>query len=139
MMKTLWLFILLFTGCLPSNAESKDLSKTMIYYIPFQFETYEAVTPENIKQKAKYSFELIDTKTESAVLDLISGGKKSSAFDRKRVRFLMVLEKGKRQIIIDAEGNVIEGEAQHSLRAQKFEQLKNLLAKLVKKTTPSGN
>src|SRR6266446_3713423 len=132
-MKPLWIIIIcLVTSVSLSNAGSKGPSKAMIYYTPFWFETYEPITPENIREKGKYRFEINDGKKVSALLGLMSDGDKNSTFDKKRVRLLVDLVEGKRQIIVDANGHVIDGKAERVLKGEKFEQLKNLLSELVK-------
>src|SRR5206468_7860545 len=132
-MKPLWIIITgLLTSVSLSNAESKGPSKAMIYYTPFWFETYEAITTENIREKAKYRFEINDGKKVSALLGLISDGDKSSMFAKKRVRLLVDLVESKRQIMVDAEGHVVDGKEERVLKGEKFEQLKNLLSEWVR-------
>ncbi len=131
-MKPFWMIMSLLTSVLLLNAEGKGSSKAIIYYTPFWFETYEPITPENIREKAKYRFEINGGKEVSALLSLISDGDKNSTFDKKRVRLLVDLEERKRQIMVDANGHVIDGKAERVLKGEKFEQLKNLLSELVK-------
>jgi hypothetical protein len=116
-----------------STAGSAEVSKAKIYYIPFQIETYEAITPENIKEKASYSFEINDKNEIAELLHLTSSGDKKSSFTKKRVRLLMIIfDASERQIMVDAEGNVLEGGTQHALNTQDFEKLKTLLSELIK-------
>ncbi len=129
-MKTIW--ILFFASLLGTEAGATKFSKALIYYIPFQVETYEPVTPENIKEKAKYTIESKDRHRISQLLDLMSGGRKCEGFDNKRVRLLVLFEGGKPEIMVDAEGNVSEGKKLHVLSAREFEKLKKLLSELIK-------
>ncbi len=114
------------------EASPISFTKAFIYYIPFQFETYEAVTPKNIKEKAKYKIEVDDKNKISALLDLMAGGEKTSSFDTKRVRLLIVFDEGKQQMFVDAAGNVFDGETGYAITAQNFEKLKKLLSELIK-------
>ena len=129
-MKTVW--IVFFLSLLMAEAETPSFSKAFVYYTPFQFETYEALTPKNIKEKAKYKIEVSDTNKVSVLVDLTSKGEKTSSFDEKRVRLLVVWGEGKQQTIVDADGNVFDGETRRSLGAQNSEKLKNLLSELIK-------
>jgi len=133
-MKAVWIFF--FSSLLMVEAASPVISKAFIYYIPFQFETYEAITPKNIKEKAKFKIEINDKDKISALLDLTSGGEKTSNCDEKRVRLLIVWDEGKQQVIADADGNVLNGKTRQALNAQSFEKLKNLLSDLIKAKGP---
>jgi len=129
-MKTAWIFLL--SSLLASQSSHVSFTKAFIYYIPFQFETYEAETPKNIKEKAIYKIEVNDKNKISALLDLMAGGEKTSSFDPKRVRLLIVFDEGKQQMFVDADGNIFDGETQPAINAQNFEKLKNLLSELTK-------
>lgn len=128
--KTGWIFLLL--SLLVLEASPVSFTKAFIYYIPFQFETYEAVTPKNIKEKAKYKIKVSDKNKILALRDLMAGGEKASSFDAKRIRLLIVFDEGKQQIFVDADGGVFDGETRRAINTQNFEKLKNLLSELIK-------
>lgn len=129
-MKIGWIFLL--SSLLVLEASPVSFTKAFIYYIPFRFETYEAVTPKNIKEKAKYKIEVSDKNKISALLDLIAGGETTSSYDAKRIRLLLVFDEGKQQMFADADGNVFDGETRHAINTQNFEKLKTLLSELIK-------
>ena len=122
----------LLSSLLILKAETISFSKAFIYYIPFQFETYEPITAKNIKEKAKYKIEISDKNKISTLCDLTSDGAKTSSFDEKRVRLLIVFGEGKQQIFVDANGNVFAGEKRQTLSPKSFEKLKNVLSELIK-------
>jgi hypothetical protein len=79
---------LFFASLLGIEAQNPSYSKALVYFIPFQFETYEAVTPEKIREKAKYKVEITERNTLSVLVDLLLNGRRSEQFDEHRVRLL---------------------------------------------------
>jgi hypothetical protein len=126
----MWIFLL--SSLLVLEAATPSFSKAFIYYIPFQFETYEAITPKNIKEKAKYKIDVSDKNKISALLDLMAGGEKTSSFDEKRIRLLIDFDEGKQEMLVDADGNVFDGKTRHALNEQNFDKLKKILSELIK-------
>jgi len=121
--------IILLISCTVLCADVRPATG-QIYYIPFHVETYEAITQANIKQKAFYKFEVNDRDKLSALLQLLAGVGEASSFGDNRVRLLVVSDK--KQIFVDAEGNVFDGKKTHRLNHGNFDKLKTLLSELVK-------
>ena len=103
----------------------------MFYYIPFQIETYEAVTLENIKAHAKYTIEVTDGSTVSAFVGLLLAGDLGANWDGKRVRLLIELGERKKWIAVNADGNVFDGAARRTLGPLRMADLKAKLAGLL--------
>jgi hypothetical protein len=131
-MKAIWIF--LFSSLLMVSAQNSTInSGTLIYYVPFNAETYTPLTMVNIKKLALYKFEVKNENTSSTLCDLTSGGKQTSAFDEKRIRLLIVCDEGKQQVFVDAIGNIFDGKTKRMLSSQNFNKLKSLLSELTKK------
>jgi hypothetical protein len=120
-------------GLLAIAAESSSPQSLAIYFVPFQFETYEPVTASNITAKAKYTININDQNEIPKLLALTSG-KSPARFNGKRVRLLVIVnvEQGEERIMVDAEGDVFDGKSERALGKQKFDQLKALMAELTK-------
>lgn len=99
------------------------------YYIPFQVETYEAVTIENIKSKAEIKGELAKDNA-SKLLRLLAERKQGSVFDRKRVRLLVETLEGKNPVYVDTSATVLMSQEQYALNPSAFIALKKLLSRL---------
>jgi hypothetical protein len=104
-----------------------DLSKVVIFYVPFQFSSNEAVTTENLKEKAN-SIEITDKTTIVFLEKLLAKSHEGSGFDGKRVRLLILLTPGDRSLWVDADGNLLEANHQRRLDRKDFDQLGSLVS-----------
>lgn len=103
-------------------------SKTVLnyYYIPFQIETYEPITLQNIKDKATVKGVVMDDDALT-LLRLLADKKQVATFDKKRVRLLVETKDGKNPIFVDAEATVFNGESEYALNPKAFTALKKCL------------
>lgn len=131
-MRTVCLLLLLSASRLV--VEAAEFRGASLYYLPFHYETYKAVTPDNIKQKAKYKVAVTNELTVSRLFELTSW-EKSSRLDTNRIRLMLVTDGRKR--IVDAEGNVSDGKLEGAIGAERFQQLKKqILATISKGANP---
>ena len=121
----IFLLLLFAAGC-----QSTELSRVVVYYVPFEFESTEVVTPENLKDKAN-SIEFTDKKAIVSLVKLLATGREGPGFDRKRVRLLIIMAPGDRSVWVDAQGNLLEGNQQRRLDPERFDQLQALVSTAV--------
>jgi hypothetical protein len=126
MMKLLWIVII--TSTLVVSAR-ESVEKMTVYYVPFQVETYEPITTATIKDRAKYRLDVADANEILSLLRMLSNAKGESSFDQKRVRLLVVAEK--REIVVDADGNVLDAGKTYRLSREQFGQLKTVMSRLI--------
>jgi hypothetical protein len=100
-----------------------------IYYVPFQIETYEAITQSTIKDRASYRWELTDSSRQRKLLEILSSAGEGSRIGDKRIRLLVVADK--REIFVDAEGNVLDLGKTHKLDQRHFQELRTMMSELV--------
>jgi hypothetical protein len=103
----------------------------MIYYIPFQVETYEAITAENIQEKATYKIAISD-KTAHELVALIGTEGQSAELDKKRVR-LLVKTSDQKELLVDTNGHALVNGTQFEITAKSFASLKSRLTELTAK------
>src|SRR5580704_15903833 len=111
------LLLILAAGC-----QTTQLSKVTFYYVPFQLESNEAVSPENIREKSNV-VDVTDKRTLVYLEKLLAKAKAGAKFERKRVRFLLVMTPGDRSVWVDADGNLLEANAEQHLDRSNFDQL----------------
>jgi len=124
--------LLMFGFC--SMALSDDNStKAMIYFIPFQVETYQPITPQNIKDKATYTLEIRSEESLSRIALIFNrNDEMTEKFDAKRVRLLF--EHKSKALYVDSYGNVLSNDKQFALSKKDFEDLQDFLSHLIKET-----
>jgi hypothetical protein len=139
-----------FDGNAKSRLKAKDfeLLKSMVcdvidakcecvvYFMPFETETYDAITPANIRERADYILDLADRKTISTLADTLSHGTRSNDFDNKKVRLLVTLNHGSERVLVDAGGRVSTAHARFVLGTQGFDSLRQLIANLINANRP---
>lgn len=131
-MKTLiWVFIfavVLMVGCVSMP------HSTVLYYIPFQIETYTATTPETIRDKAHFRVRIKSKADIVTLLDVLAAkGAQGSELDRKRVRLAIEIEGNNNSFMVDAEGNVSDGKSEYALGALRFQELKRFMDRMTEK------
>jgi len=90
-------FSLLCTSYFLYATGSTTATDTTVYFIPFQVETYVPITPENITDQAWEKWNISTKRHSQRLLAIINHGH-SAAFDRNRVRALVVSD-GKKYFI----------------------------------------
>jgi hypothetical protein len=121
-----FLLLILAVSCQTTS----KFSKVVIFYVPFQFTSNEAVTPENIKDKAN-SIAITDKRTLNYLDKLLAKSREGPGFDRKRVRLLIIMGPGDRTVWTDDEGNLLEANQERRLGREQFDQLQNLVSAAV--------
>jgi hypothetical protein len=122
----IFLLLTLFAACRTTT----KFSNVVIYYVPFEFTSNEAVTPENVKDKSN-SIEITDKRTIIEMVKLFAKSREGSDFDRKRVRLLILMTPGARTIWVDANGNLLEANQQRRLPQKEFDELETLVSAAV--------
>ena len=108
-------------------------TKAMIYFIPFQVETYQPITPQNIKDKATYTLEIRSEESLSRIALIFNrNDEMTEKFDAKRVRLLF--EHKSKALYVDSYGNVLSNDKQFALSKKDFEDLQDFLSHLIKET-----
>jgi len=79
-------------------------TSTVVYFIPFQVETYIPVTPETIVDQAWEKWSISAKRGSNRLLAILSHGH-GSAFDKNRVRALVIA--GGKRYLIDTNGVVL--------------------------------
>ena len=105
--------------------------KLVIYFIPFQVETYEPITPENIREKATYRICVESEKAGTELLGIVSARLATKGFDSRKVRLLIEDVPGAHEILVDSEGHLRAAGEEGVLRRKDFARLKRLLSRIV--------
>ncbi len=103
-----------------------------IYYTPFEVETYQPITKENIKEKAVHKIAVTSEATARKLLDLVVSEKISGEFNLGRVR-LLIEESSGRKIFVDAAGCISVDQQVSALSKKDFKKLEKLLAEIIAK------
>ena len=87
-----------------TDSMTSHSTSTVVYYIPFQVETYIPVTPETIVDQAWEKWSISEERGRSRLFAILSHGH-GSAFDKNRVRALVIA--GEKRYLIDTNGVVL--------------------------------
>jgi hypothetical protein len=121
-------FVLALAMCVPAPPLSQETSKharMTLYYIPFAVETYIPVTEKTIRVKAHDTIELDSREQVAALVAVLSERKGKGRFDRNFVRLLVVPQSpAGADILVDSEGQVLEGGVTSALTSGAFTSLK---------------
>ena len=102
-----------------------------LYYIPFAVETLVPVTEKDIRARAHYIIELDSQEQVAALVAVLSERKGKGRFDRHFVRLLLVPRSPPgADILVDSEGQVLEGSITSALTRGAFTSLKKMLSEL---------
>ena len=132
MKKIVVLFIFCFSWGLSYGATVHDNMK--IYYIPFETETYVAVTTDNIKLQAHHKVvvsSIQDVNSLNRIFSNRTAIADAAPFDFKRVR-LLISSSEKHDIFIDSYGNILSNGKQEKISKKKFNELNSRLSYLIK-------
>jgi hypothetical protein len=115
-----------------SLCRAGESNKIKYYYIPFNVETYEAVTTNNIQDKAEYKGEIAGDYAVK-IVSLLMTSNQSASFERKRVR-LLIENQYDNKIFVDASGTVLKKGYKYNINDKKLIELNKILRLLIKQT-----
>lgn len=121
------LFLILAAGCGTTGSSKPASSKAIVYYVPFQLEPNELITPTNVREKSN-SVEITEKRSIGHLNKLFAKSKEGSSFNASRVRFQVVLRNPDRSIFVDNEGNLLEGTQQRRLDAKGFDAFQEIIS-----------
>jgi galactitol-specific phosphotransferase system IIB component len=129
-MKLIFLILLCGFSCIAAeDTVNKHLS---IYYIPFEIETYIAVTPKSIVLEAHYVMTVTNEPDISQFNALVTSTN-AGHFIEKRVRLLAVFDKGRTRLLIDSDGNVLEEGQERALSPIQLKKVETFISILIRK------
>jgi hypothetical protein len=127
----LLLTVLLCVPTPPSPEAAAKPQRVLLYYIPFAVETYLPVTAETIRKNAHYTLTLESPERLAALKSILSDRRARSRYDPNFVRLLVVRDSpGTFDVIVDSEGQTLEGAQKSALSPNAFASLKRLLSEL---------
>ena len=130
-MKKIVCWFILFFCCKLSYGQETNCNMK-IYYIPFDAETYIAVTTDNIKSQASYKMQVSSLQEISYISQVIScNPTNKNFFEFERVR-LLIVKNMKDNIFVDSYGNVFSKEKQSKISKKKLNDLNLYLLHLSK-------
>jgi hypothetical protein len=136
-------FVLALATCVLAQPLAQDTAthaRMTIYYIPFAVETYIPVTEKTIRESAHHTIELDSQEQIAALLAVLSERKGNSRFDRHFVRLLLVPQSPPAaDILVDSEGQVLEGGNKSALTGAAFTSLTRMLSELSAGRSASGS
>jgi hypothetical protein len=113
---------------LSSSAQQTSATSAVIYYVPFEVETYLSLTTNNIRTMAFYHATVTNSEVISNLLGSLKHPIPSGSFVDGRVRVLVVA--GSNSVWVGAEGQVFDGKRVGVLSAGNFDRLKRLLQEI---------
>jgi len=96
--------VLLFALCLlVTNHVALANTTITVYFIPFEVETYIAVTPTTIASQAWEKWTISSKRDNDRLLAILNHGRENT-FDQNRVRALVII--GPKRYVVDSTGTV---------------------------------
>ena len=115
----------------PLAQETAKHARMTLYYIPFAVETYAPVTPATIKESAHSTIELDSQAQITALVAVLSERKGNGRFERGFVRLLVAPQSpAGADILVDSQGQVLEGGVTSALTSAAFTSLKKMLSEM---------
>lgn len=102
---------------LSSSISAAEGEAIVVYYVPFDVETYIPITEASISCRAWEKWKISDRSKVSRLLNIVKTGQKAN-FDRKRVRAEIIVAEQK--YFIDAAGVVLNGVSSYKIDRYDF-------------------
>ena len=117
-------YMLISAGLLLCSLNAFGKDAVVVYFIPFEIETYVPVTQETIVSSAWEKWTISSKDEISYLIELLNSGKKGD-FDGKRVRGFVCINN--QNYFIDSNGVVLKGKLSIQMDKAKFLKFRNSL------------